>query len=107
MAEDAPEDRLRRHEEMLEGLAKVWMRQSELNERMDACMTDQRVMNQRLESYVARQDVFTDRLKTVLGELRDFNRQQIILNARVETTLADIKTLLQRLIGGSGNGREA
>ena len=29
-------DRLRRHEEMIEGLAKVWMRQSEMNERMDA-----------------------------------------------------------------------
>jgi hypothetical protein len=32
------EDRLRRHEAMMEGLAKVWLRQSEMNARMDAAI---------------------------------------------------------------------
>jgi hypothetical protein len=65
---------------MIEGLAKVWMRQSEINERMD--------------SYLARPDVLNERL---IGAIE-----------RLDKTQADITLLLQRVFrGGSGNGREA
>ena len=48
------EDRLRRHEAMMEGLAKVWMRQSEINERLDAFIEEQRGMNERMEGSLER-----------------------------------------------------
>ena len=80
------EDRLRRHEAMIEGLAKVWMRQSEMNERLDAFIEEQRAMNVRMDSYLVRQDR---------------------INERLTTAIEDIKTLLQRVVRGSGNGREA
>jgi hypothetical protein len=94
------EDRLRRHEAMMEGLAKVWMRQSEINERLDGAIArldtfigEQRGMNERLDSYLARQDVLNERL---IGAIE-----------RLDKTQADITLLLQRVIRGSGNGREA
>ena len=87
------EDRLRRHEAMMEWLAKVWMRQSEMNERMDGAIArldtfigEPRGMNERMDSYLARQDR---------------------INERLTTAIEDIKTLLQRVVRGSGNGREA
>ena len=74
------EDRLRRHEAMMEGLAKVWQRQGEMNDRLDAA----------------------------IEELRTFNRQQVELNADVKTTLARLETLMTRVFRGeAGNGREA
>jgi hypothetical protein len=86
-------DRLQRHEVMIEGLAKVWHRQGELHE-------EQRQMNTRLEqsiarldSYLARQGVLNERL---IGAIE-----------RLDKTQADITLLLQRVIRGSGNGREA
>lgn len=72
-------DRLDRHEEMIQALARVWTRQSELNE-------EQRAMNQRLEGYIQRQDEF---------------------NASVARTLARIETLLERFPPRGDNGREA
>jgi hypothetical protein len=81
------EDRLRRHEAMIEGLAKVWMRQSEMNARMDAAI-------ERMDGYMARQDVLNERL---IGAIE-----------RLDKTQADITLLLQQVLrGGSGNGREA
>ena len=71
-------DRLDRHEEMIQALARVWTRQSELNE-------EQRAMNQRLEGYIQRQDAF---------------------NASVARTLARIETLLDRFPPRGDNGRE-
>lgn len=98
-----PEDlegRLRRHEAMMEGLAKVWMRQSEMNERLDGFIEEQRAMNarmegslERLDKTLARQDVLNERL---IGAIE-----------RLDKTQADITLLLQRVIRGSGNGREA
>jgi hypothetical protein len=80
MADDAHEDRLRRHEAMLEGLARVWQRQGEINDRLD----------------------------TAIEELRRFNQQQVALQADVTTTLARLETLLTRVMRGEGgNGREA
>ena len=94
------EDRLRRHEEMIEGLAKVWMRQSEMNERLDALYRgaagDERAYEgslERMDSYMARQDVLNERL---IGAIE-----------RLDKTQADITLLLQRVVRGSGNGREA
>jgi hypothetical protein len=87
------EDRLRRHEAMMEGLAKVWHRQGELNEeqrQMNTCL-EQSIA--RLDSYLARQDVLNERL---IGAIE-----------RLDKTQADITLLLQRLIRSSGNGREA
>ena len=87
------EDRLRRHEAMIEGLAKVWMRQSEMNERMDAAIGMDTYAIERMDGYLARQDVLNERL---IGAIE-----------RLDKTQADITLLLQRVIRGSGNGREA
>ena len=92
MSEDL-NDRLRRHEEMIEGLAKVWMRQSEINERMDAAIARMDTAIARMDGYMARQDVLNERL---IGAIE-----------RLDKTQADITLLLQRVIRGSGNGREA
>jgi hypothetical protein len=43
----------------------------------------------------------------LLEELRVFNRQQVEINARLEVTQARIEALLQRVVRGSDNGREA
>jgi hypothetical protein len=79
-------DRFERHERMLEGLARLWQRQGEINDRLDAS----------------------------LAELKAFNRQQVELNAtlttglgRLEVRLDRIATLLERSLGGSSNGRDA
>jgi hypothetical protein len=100
MEPDDLNDRLRRHEEMIEGLAKVWMRQSEMNERMDGALArlnafieEQRGMHERMDSYLARQDRINERLTAAIE--------------RLDATQADIKTLLTRLLRGSGNGRDA
>jgi hypothetical protein len=87
------EDRLRRHEAMIEGLAKVWMRQSEINERLDGFIEEQRAMNARMEGSLERMDSYLVR--------------QDRINERLTTAIEDIKTLLQRVVRGSGNGREA
>jgi hypothetical protein len=90
---DDLEDRLRRHEAMIEGLAKVWMRQSEINERLDGFIEEQRAMNVRMEGSLERMDSYLAR--------------QDRLNERLTTAIEDIKTLLERVVRGSGNGREA
>jgi hypothetical protein len=60
MTDDAHEERFRQHQEMIEALAKIWMPQSETNERLDA----------------------------TIAELKGFNRQQVEINADIKTTLA-------------------
>ena len=46
-------------------------------------------------------------IRTCVQELRDFNAQQVEMNARLEITQARIETLLARLLPQSENGREA
>jgi len=53
-------------------------------------------------------------LRTAIQELRtqqvqqaEFNRQQIEINANVQTTLARVETLLQRMLPQGDNGRDA
>ena len=45
--------------------------------------------------------------RTINEDLREFNRRQVEINARLEITQARIEALLQRVVRGSGNGREA
>ena len=87
------EDRLRRHAAMIEALAKVWTRQGEMNEEQRQINTRLEQSIARLDSYLARQDVLNERL---IGAIE-----------RLDKTQADITLLLQRVIRGSGNGREA
>jgi len=79
-------DDIRRHNEMIEALGKLWLRQGEIND-------EQRAMNQRLDGYMARLD--------------GFMQQQVVFNGDLKTTLARIETLLARLPRGEENGREA
>jgi hypothetical protein len=93
MAEEGYDERLRRHQEMLEGLAKVWQRQGEINEEQREITMRLERQVERLDSYLARQDVLNERL--------------ILAIERLDATQADIAKLLARLLPPAGNGREA
>jgi hypothetical protein len=54
------------------------------------------------DDLLQRLTVLVVKMDASLDELKEFNRQQIQINARLETTLAAIKDLL-----GRGNGRDA
>ena len=62
------DERLRQHEEMLQGLARLFHAQHEKNQSYDA----------------------------IIQELRQFNARQVEINQDVKTTLARIETLLAR-----------
>jgi hypothetical protein len=64
-------------------------------------------MLRRLIIVAEHQRTINDDLRASIVELREFNRQQVEINADVRTTLARIETLLARLMRGSDNGREA
>jgi hypothetical protein len=51
---DDLEDRLRRHEAMIEGLSKVWTRQGEINEELRTFNRQQGEINARVETTLAR-----------------------------------------------------
>jgi hypothetical protein len=86
MADDAQDERFRQHEEMLQGLARVW----------DA----QHTMNQE-------QREITQRLTLAIESIDQTLAQQAEFNADVRTTLARIETLLARMLPHSENGRDA
>ena len=44
---------------------------------------------------------------TINADLREFKRQQIAINQRLEVTQARIETLLARMIAQGENGQEA
>jgi hypothetical protein len=78
VTDDAQEDRLRRHEAMLEGLAKIWEAHHASHERLDA--------------WIERQDTFNDEVKTAIN--------------RIEVHISIVTELLQRQQqGGNPNGR--
>ena len=79
MANDAPEERFRQHEEMIQGLARMLAAQHVMNE-------EQREMNR---------------------DIKGILQQQAEFNQDVKTTLARVETLLARLIPHGENGREA
>jgi hypothetical protein len=64
-------------------------------------------MLRRLIIVAEHQRTINDDLRASIVELREFNRQQVEINADVRTTLARIEALLARLMRSSGNGREA
>jgi hypothetical protein len=76
---DDHEDRLRRHEAIMEGLARMLAAQHE--------------MNQRVEGFMQRQDTVNDRLTAAIE--------------RLDVTQARIETLLARMLPTGENGREA
>jgi translation initiation factor 1 (eIF-1/SUI1) len=55
-------DRFERHERMLEGLAKLWQRQGEINE-------EQRAINERLVAAIERLDATQADIKQLLATL--------------------------------------
>ena len=57
-------------------------------------------MMRRMLAIVARMD-------SAIDELKGFNRQQGEINERLTAAIERIDTVLQRLVRGSGNGREA
>ena len=79
MADDAQEDRFRQHEAMLEGLARLFAAQHELNQRVTLAI-------ERID--------------------RTFERIDQTL-AHVEITQARVETLLARMIQHQDNGRDA
>jgi hypothetical protein len=76
---DDHEDRLRQHEAIMAGLARMLAAQHE--------------MNQRVEGFMQRQDTINDRLTAAIE--------------RLDVTQARIETLLARMLPTGENGRDA
>ena len=53
------------------------------------------------------QEVINQDLRICIQEQREFNRQQVEINADVKTTLARLETLVARMIRTGENGRDA
>ena len=60
-----------------------------------------------LAAAIAKQDAINEDLRACVLEQREFNRQQLEINADVRTTLARIETLLARMLPSGENGHEA
>jgi hypothetical protein len=73
------DDRFRHHEAILEGLARMFAAQHE--------------MNQRVEGFIQEQ--------------RRFNAEQVAINQRLEITQARLETLVSRALRMEQNGRDA
>jgi hypothetical protein len=99
MAEDF-EDRWRRHEEIMEGLARIWEAQHGRNERLDAWVARQDALNERLTHAIERVD------RSIAGIDRTL-AQQAVFQSDVRTTLARLETIIARLGQQSANGRDA
>jgi hypothetical protein len=90
---DAHEERFRQHEEMLQGLGRLWEAQHTMNQ-------DQREINERLTLAVERIDRAIEGIDRTLA-------QQAVFQSDVRTTLARLETIIARLGQQSANGREA
>jgi hypothetical protein len=86
MADDAHDERFRQHQELLEGLARLWAAQHALNQE---------------------QKEITQRLTLAIESIDQTLAQQAEYNADVRTTLARIETLVARMLPTSENGRDA
>jgi hypothetical protein len=86
MADDASDERFRHHEEILQGLARVWDAQHTLNQE---------------------QREITQRLTLAIESIDQTLAQQAEFNSDVRTTLARIETLLARMLPTGENGRDA
>lgn len=58
-------------------------------------------MMRRMLAIVIHMDTALEDLRAAVGELKEFNRQQLAINARLETLLSRV------LRNGADNGREA
>jgi hypothetical protein len=58
-------------------------------------------MMRRMLAIVVRMEGVIDEVRVAIGELRDFNREQVAINARLETLLARV------LRSDDANGRDA
>ncbi len=85
-ADDTHEERFRQHEEMLQGLARIWDTQHAMNQRVEGFIQEQRECNQQ-------QAGIHERLTAAIE--------------RLDITHARIETLLARMIPTGENGREA
>lgn len=79
MADDAHDERFRQHEAMLQGLARMFAAQHEMNQRLTAAI-------ERIDRTFAQQTEF---------------------NSDVRTTLARLETLVARMMQQSENGQDA
>ena len=61
----------------------------------------------RLTALVVKLDERDDHILAMLEEQREFNRQQVHINADVSTTLARLETLMTEVFRERHNGREA
>jgi hypothetical protein len=71
MADDAHDDRFQQHEAILEGLAKVWQRQGEINEELRAFNRQQVEINQDVKTTLARIETLLARLLPPTGNGRE------------------------------------
>jgi hypothetical protein len=62
---DDHEDRLRRHEAIMEGLARMLAAQHEMNQRVEGFMQRQDTVNDRLTAAIERLDVTQARIETL------------------------------------------
>jgi hypothetical protein len=104
-------DRLDSHEAILRSLTAMLVKQDGINDRLTAAIERLEgamdTSTTRMDSYLARMDNYMARMDNYMDRTEGYMRQQEAVNTAVSSTLADIKTLLQRVVRGSGNGREA
>jgi hypothetical protein len=86
MADDAHKQRFQQHEDILHSLTAMLAAQHMMNEEQREMNREQWEMNHRLEGAIER--------------LEEFNRQQVIINQR-------LNTLLTRMMCQEDNGRNA
>ena len=105
-------------DDLLRRLTAMLVKQDDINERLTAAMErleeSMDTSRARMDSYLGRMDTYMERVDTYMARMdgymdrmEGYMQRQEAVNTSVSSTLADIKTLLQRLIRGSGNGREA
>jgi hypothetical protein len=105
-------------DDLLRRLTAMLVKQDGINDRltaaierlegsMDTSMTRTDNYMARMDNYMDRMDNYMARMDNYMDRMEGYMRQQEAVNTSVSSTLADIKTLLQRVVRGSGNGREA
>jgi hypothetical protein len=80
------DERFRHHEAILEGLARMFAAQHEMNQRVEGFIQEQRSVN---------------------AELHALHAEQVAINQRLEITQARLETLVSRALRMEENGQEA
>jgi hypothetical protein len=71
MAEESYDDRLQRHQELIEGLARIWQRQGEINEELRTFTQQQVEINADVRTTLARLETLLARLLPPSGNGRE------------------------------------